>query len=515
MQLIRESVIINKVTQFIILIYHLWCECALCAICSSVARVFSNLWKGSFICRSVSRTGTLSHDWKNSRIVLFCTHIINAVPIGLHALHRRFTPLWEGSIIMRALYWLGENTYILLSWLILALLVIPQDFWNNMYSLVGILAVLLIFWFGGMRHKKLRLDLRHVGIYPVVFACIVALFTVFSRDRSSSLRFFMFHFTCMVAVILLVSSIDSFDKIKRIILFTLAGVLIASLYAFIQRASGLEVDELLVDITVSADTPARVFSFFENPNSFATVLVLLLPTALAMIFICNGWLRVFSLITFAAGTASLLMTYSRGAWLGFFISVFVIILILKPKLIPLFIILCILCIPLLPDSIYNRILSSFNSSDTSISSRMEIYDATWAMIKRHPIRGVGLGSDVVRDSLMVTNLYKSLNIYIHAHNLYLQIMAEMGLFGLLAFLASMFSGFKSGLHVITGKKGEPGLRALIAAFISGFIGVLVYGIVDYPWSYPRVMLIFWLLFGIMLSCIKLANEENHSEHIQL
>ena len=216
MQLIRESVIINKVTQFIILIYHLWCECALCAICSSVARVFSNLWKGSFICRAVSRTGTLSHDWKNSRIVLFCTHIINAVPIGLHALHRRFTPLWEGSIIMRALYWLGENTYILLSWLILALLVIPQDFWNNMYSLVGILAVLLIFWFGGMRHKKLRLDLRHVGIYPVVFACIVALFTVFSRDRSSSLRFFMFHFTCMVAVILLVSSIDSFDKIKRI-----------------------------------------------------------------------------------------------------------------------------------------------------------------------------------------------------------------------------------------------------------------------------------------------------------
>ena len=190
------------------------------------------------------------------------------------------------------------------------------------------------------------------------------------------------------------------------------------------------------------------------------------------------------------------------------------ILILKPKLIPPFIVLCIMAIPLLPNSIYNRILSSFNSSDTSISSRNEIYDATWEMIKRHPIRGVGLGSDVVRDSVMVTNLYKSLNIYIHSHNLYLQLMAETGIFGLLAFIASMLSGFKSGLHVITGRRGEFGLRILIAAAISGLIGVLVYGIVDYPWSYPRVMLIFWMLFGIMLTCIKLANEEPRPGHIQ-
>ena len=34
---------------------------------------------------------------------------------------------------------------------------------------------------------------------------------------------------------------------------------------------------------------------------------------------------------------------------------------------------------------------------------------------------------LVRDSVMVTNLYKSLNIYIHSHTLYLQLMAETGI----------------------------------------------------------------------------------------
>ena len=174
MQLIKESVIINSVQSFFLLLYHLWCESVLCSFCSAFARVCSHLWRGSFICRAISRTSILSHDWKTSRIVLLCTHVINVIPTCLHTLHRKFTDVWESSAIMRTLYWLGENVHVLLSWLLLALLIIPQDFWNNMYSLAAVLVILLLFWFGGMRHKSLRLDLPchiclHSSFFHVVF----------------------------------------------------------------------------------------------------------------------------------------------------------------------------------------------------------------------------------------------------------------------------------------------------------------------------------------------------------
>jgi hypothetical protein len=36
---------------------------------------------------------------------------------------------------------------------------------------------------------------------------------------------------------------------------------------------------------------------------------------------------------------------------------------------------------------------------------------------------------------------------------------------------------------------------------------MVCGLADYFWHYPRVMAIFWLIFGMMLACIRLSRQE--------
>lgn len=37
-------------------------------------------------------------------------------------------------------------------------------------------------------------------------------------------------------------------------------------------------------------------------------------------------------------------------------------------------------------------------------------------------------------------------------------------------------------------------------------GILVCGIADYIWNYPRVMVVFWFVFAVMLSGVKLAKK---------
>ena len=63
--------------------------------------------------------------------------------------------------------------------------------------------------------------------------------------------------------------------------------------------------------------PGRVYSFFDNPNTFAEVLILLLPVVLALVLSSQHFIsRLAALAVFAVGVAALGMTYSRASWVG-------------------------------------------------------------------------------------------------------------------------------------------------------------------------------------------------------
>ena len=49
------------------------------------------------------------------------------------------------------------------------------------------------------------------------------------------------------------------------------------------------------------------------------------------------------------------------------------------------------------------------------------------------------------------------------------------------------------------------LRRLLAAAIGGFCGILVIGLAEYTWFYPRNMFTWWFLFGVIAACVKLAH----------
>src|SRR6266550_6597793 len=61
-----------------------------------------------------------------------------------------------------------------------------------------------------------------------------------------------------------------------------------------------------------------------HPNSAGLILAMSIPLALTIILNQKGWLRGLTLVSLAAQFAGLILTYSRGAWLGCVVSLVVI-----------------------------------------------------------------------------------------------------------------------------------------------------------------------------------------------
>ena len=383
------------------------------------------------------------------------------------------------------------------------MLVIPQEMWDNKYSLaLGLcacaLTVLSRAASGG------RSALREIGFFPVLFALCTFLGLVLSTRPDMSLRFFVFGVTCMLFVLAVAGAPRSPRELGNIVFLASLGMFVCSCWAIVQRLIGVESNGILTDLSLNADMPGRVYSFFENPNSFANVLVLFLPIMLTMaLFEKGGLKKLWYLAVFAAGAAALLMTYARGGWLSIAASLGVMLLALGPRWTPLCVTGAAAAVPFLPDNILNRILSMFAGGDSSIYTRTYIYTAMRRLIENHPLFGVGLGADAVRNAVYAEHVYDAEALFTHGHNIYLQIWAEMGVFALIAFVCAMAFAVRAGLQLRS--DSDATLRAVGVGAACALCGSMVFGLTDYAWSYPRVMVLFWFVFALIPAAVRLKN----------
>jgi hypothetical protein len=63
---------------------------------------------------------------------------------------------------------------------------------------------------------------------------------------------------------------------------------------------------------------------------------------------------------------------------------------------------------------------------------------------------------------------------------------------------------KNAIRAVASESCPRPVRLITIGGASALTGILVCGIADYIWNYPRVMLIFWFVVAITLSGIKLS-----------
>ncbi len=499
MTLVENSLLYRICTALVSLVHESALWRGLCALGRGLRAAF----EGSRLFGFLLREGRVAKSWPESALCRGLSFLINLPGTVLHAVYVRLRDLFEGSFFARLAFRFGDDAVIAQSWLILALWVIPYTHWNNAYSLIAFAFVVILFYAGSMRTGR-KLDLAAVGFYPQVLLFAVYLGVRFSFSPASSGRFLIYHVSAALCVIATVSAVRSAGDLKRLCAAASVAVAVSSAYGVIQRIQGVEVNPSYVDVDLNADMPGRVFSYFDNPNTFAEVLILLLPLTLALIFCSrsvSGKLAAAGI--FALGTAALAMTYSRASWVGFAVSLAVMVVLWKPRLIPLFILLCVAAVPLLPSTVWHRILTITNLKDSSTASRFPLYQAAFAVIRRDPVTGAGLGTAAVQYYIKRHYLYEGTAPFVHAHNFYLQVWLETGILGVTSFVASMLWNIKRAGSAARHTAPSPE-RTIACAAASSLCGAMVCGMADYLWNYPRVMCMFWFVFAAALSGVKLC-----------
>ena len=473
-----------------------------------VARLWhSSVTEGFLLCE-----GRLSRAWGESFSCRLLNWALNLPAALLHRLYRLLQKPMEESRMANLVFDMGEEAPIALSWLFPALLLFPFDSWNNSYSFLVFAAALALFYVGGMRNEALRVDARDFGPYFVLFAAAVVLNVPLSHYPAMSSRFLLYHAVGMLAVVVIVGSVQNAAQLERVALGSALGTLYVGLYGVYQRVVvGVEVNKSYVDLTYNANMPGRVYSVFDNPNACAEALILLLPLAVALLLSSRRWWgRLLALAAIGAGGAALLMTYSRASWVGLFAAMVLFVFLWNPKLVPLCALLCVAAIPFLPETVWNRILTITNFSDTSTSSRFPLFIATIRALRMSPVTGAGLGGDAVRKFIKVNELYHAKAPYVHAHNMVLQVWVETGLLGIVAFLGSMLWIVKRTVGAVRLKCSAPA-RTITIGGACALAGGMVCGLADYLWNYPRVQCVFWFTAAVTLAGLKICRKESEEK----
>lgn len=500
MTLLRESYL-----------YQIWTVLVSIYQTSMVHRVLAGLgaWcnrqiDGSRVLGVLCREGVVARAWPQSLLCRVLTWVVNLPGMLLHKLYKALQTLFEDSFFARLVFEMGEETAIAQSWLIMLLWIIPFSHWNNAYSMLGFATLLVLFHAGAMHRKELRLDLPNIGFYPLVLFGAMFLAVFFSYEPTSSSRFLLYHISAALCVLVTVSAVRSEGDLKRLAAGGTFAVAISSAYAVVQRIQGVEVNAAYVDLELNAGMPGRVDSFFDNPNTFAQVLILLLPLVLALMLSSRSlWGKAVAAGIFAVGVVALGMTYSRASWVGIACCMVVMVFLWKPSLIPAFIILCCMAVPLLPETIWNRILTITNMNDSSTSSRFPLYEAALNVIKERPVTGAGLGTAATQAFIKDYNLYRGSAPFVHSHNFYLEVWIEAGLLGIIGFVSSMLWNIKRAAHAVR-HCGSSAARTITCGAASALCGAMVCGLADYLWNYPRVMCIFWFVFAMALAGTKVC-----------
>ena len=292
---------------------------------------------------------------------------------------------------------------------------------------------------------RLRIDRNfHLRRLPydapaLLFVVIGLLSVAVAPDKAFSFYNF-YHLVSIYALtyLLVGQTLRTPREMQRVTLAmaTAAGLVI--LYGFYQFAFGIDIGAMKwVDGEAFPELSKRVFSTWENPNILAGYLDIVACIAVGLVTaLPRGW-RIVALILLVAALFCLGMTYARSACL-----VVVLVLAGYGALRDWRVLLGIVVVGagalLLDPVLADRLLSVFTRIDTSSEMRLAFWESTVAMILDHPFLGIGWG--------MYFMVYPDYDFYlqgapvqiVHAHNMYLNYAAEIGVPGALSFLWFFF-----------------------------------------------------------------------------
>lgn len=250
----------------------------------------------------------------------------------------------------------------------------------------------------------------------------------------------------------------------------------------------------------------RSYAGFDHPNILGGFLVIAILLFIIAIFNSssnkNKILKLISAIAFLnILVCALFFTFSRSAWLSLGVGFlfFTVIAILKKdkerlkKLVIGFLLLVSMIVPLVAscsDLVFTRLRGETRLEKKSLGERKESLAEVANVLKKNWLWGVGLGN-YEKYSAEHQPVKTPSYVFQPVHNLYLLILAETGIFGLLIFLAIVSS------FIFRSFSGWRNSETSDFDYVALLLVVLALGLFDHwLWSLHFGGLFFWFIFGM-------------------
>lgn len=252
-----------------------------------------------------------------------------------------------------------------------------------------------------------------------------------------------------------------------------------------------------------------VLPFNIHSNVLAGYLVIVLPVPLALLLAVrqsSTWLvRLLLGLAILLMAGVLILTQSRGALIALTVTLATMVLLMWRwgKMVLIASTMLIGGIVISPMGDLFRSSMFWKSSE----HRLIIWSYVFGLIQQHPFTGIGLGTLPHSYPLTIS----SFGPVVHAHNLFLQIVLDLGIAGLVAWGAIAFFvlGAAWGMYC-SGQSIQDGwIRGIGIGLFGSQLALLVHGFLDcVTWVHVEPAAMIWGMWGIAIAGWNLTQAEN-------
>ncbi|MFN8443672.1 MAG: O-antigen ligase family protein, partial [Caldilineaceae bacterium] len=247
-----------------------------------------------------------------------------------------------------------------------------------------------------------------------------------------------------------------------------------------------------------------------HANILASILALLLPILFALLlqYQIKRYQRITATLLFFILLAILVLTQSRGAYLAMVVALPLVMILRWPRLLYATPILLVIAAGVVVQLGVANVLDLL-SSDGSLSGwagRIDIWTQSVNAIYDFPFTGIGFGTFTTVIPLLYP-LQVSIEGYPHAHNLFLQIGVDLGVGGLVAYCAILFTLFAMLWRTLRTFPRQSYEWMLAAGTLGSLVAMLVHGLLDAATWISKIAFFPWVLFAL-ITLLFLKAEEN-------
>ena len=408
--------------------------------------------------------------------------------IVLSKCQKYLKPLYDNSFFLQKIDWfIGLNIFLVIFLSTTA----NSDFIGYFALLSIILTCVKLLTKAGEKFELCTAD-KFLLIYFLIILISVAGSTLFIL----SLKGFFKTLTYLGFYVTLLHYLkDNMNKVKYILLAFALCASCETIIAYLQNfASVGEISGWQDTARLNPEeVMTRVYGTLKpfNPNLFGGYMLAVIPSFIALP-------KRIAFLGFSLSSIAIILTGCRGAYIGLFVELLLLTIIIYKKLEPKFKKLFTACIAgitmmisfviLSISSVRARIFSIFAMrGDSSNSFRFNVYHSCIDMFKDNWLLGIGVGNQNFRE---IYGLYMKTGFdALSAYNIYLEIAVESGIFALISFI--LFIGYIVK-YAINNIRNLFVLSALIS-----ITGILIHGFVDTVFFRPQIQFTFWIMVSII------------------